>query len=851
MELASITNSPSRSLFVVLLGFLLGIFVGGVVDQMLPSWWMIVGMFVCLVGVIILRGIDTCKGVNSMTGLPRTRRFASVQGGRLSVPQIRLFLLVIFAFLLGLWRFSQLFFPADAFLVSDTLNREIRIEGVVSDEVVEKAQSQQVTIDQVRVGDQTALGKVMVWMPKYPTISFGDQLAFRCELEVPEPFEGFAYDRYLRTRGVLAVCWWPESADIKSDTLTGVGPFRADLLSFKHSIYDKTEQIFSEPHSTFLSGLLFGGKGSVSSDLRQDFVDTGTSHILAASGYNVGIFSRFLFLALVGLFFRRRTALVMVAGAIGLYVVIAGFDPAVTRAGIMGLIIVFGRSLGRARNDAALRNILTLTVAVMLLINPRLLLDDVGFQLSFLATIGLVMIVPRIEHKFRFIPTTGGFREALVSTLAATIITLPILILQFGQLSIVSLLVNFLVLPIVPYAMGFGAVAIAIGFISIKLASIISIAAWTCLSTMLYLIRWFGALPIASVLIPYHQIIAAVVTILLIGFLVWLYRRTQLRHEHFGGERRWGLAIISFSILFVACFGFQTFDSRGSTVGIDTRQGIDDVLAGVIPTRPLRVWFFDVGQGDAIFIQTQDNKQILIDGGPGEAVLSKLGAVMPFWDRSIDMIISTHPHSDHISGLIEVLDRYKVDQVVMTGVNYRSSYLDAFEDRVEAEGAEVIVIDDVIDLWIGKDARKGVNSIDSLTAVFPIESYRDQYIDEVNETSIVIELTYEETSILLTGDMYVEQEAEVLRNISTEIDVLKVPHQGSISSTSTQFLEALDLETAIITVGADNSYGHPHPVVLQRLYDQGIEILRTDLDGDILLLSVGQEPSVRSSPLIF
>ena len=812
MEWVSIVKSPSKSLFVVLLGFLLGIFVGGVIDLPISNWPTVIGVLVCLVVIIVSPSF--LKGENLKRGA-------------------RLVALVILFFLIGLWRFGQIFLPADAFLVSDTLNREVRIEGVVLDEVVEKNQSQQVVINQVRVADEHALGKVMVWMPKYPTFSFGDEVAFRCELEVPEPFDGFAYDRYLRTRGVLAVCWWPESVTIRSSnaeegfslpsngTLKGSATLlKAKLFGFKQTIYDKTEQVFVEPHSTFLSGLLFGGKGSISSDLRQDFVDTGTSHILAASGYNVSIFSRFLFLFLVGYLFRRRAALAIVAGAIALYVVIAGFDPAVTRAGVMGLIVVFGRSLGRARNDAALRNILALTAAVMLFVNPRLLLDDVGFQLSFLATIGLVMIVPRIEHKFRFIPTTGGFREAIVSTLAATIMTLPILILQFGQLSIVSPLVNFLVLPLVPYAMGFGAVAIAIGFVSTKLAAFVSIGAWTCLSTMLYIIRWFGSLSLASVSIPWNEIVAVVVAIVLIAWLVWLYRRTRIRREHFHGSRKWGLATIVFVLLFLSSSVLQFTNASGSSYPIDNK---------------LRVWFFDVGQGDAIFIQTPENKQILIDGGPGEVVLSKLGAVMPFWDRSIDMIILTHPHSDHISGLIEVLDRYQVDQVIMTGVNYRSSYLDAFEERVE----QVTIVDEPMDLGYG------------LRAVFPDQSFQNKNIDEVNETSIVVELVYSDTSILFTGDMYLEQEAEVLRNVSGQIDVLKVPHRGSISSSSTKFLEDLDIEFAVIVVGEDNSYGHPHPVVLQRLDDQDAGVYRTDLDGDVLLVSDGEEPEVVSRPLIF
>jgi len=574
-------------------------------------------------------------------------------------------------------------------------------------------------------------------------------------------------------------------------------------------------------------------------------VDTGTSHILAASGYNVGIFSRFLFLALVGLFFRRRSALAIVAGAIGLYVVIAGFDPAVTRAGVMGLIIVFGRSLGRARNDSALGNILALTAAAMLFINPRLLLDDVGFQLSFLATIGLVMIVPRIEHKFKFIPATGGFREAIVSTIAATIMSMPILILQFGQLSIVSPLVNFLVLPLVPYAMGFGAITILVGLLSVKLAAIVSAAAWTCLSVMLYVIRAFGSLSIASVSIPGHQVVGGVVAILLVAWLIWLYRKVRLRRQHFHGSRRWGLAITAFVFLFLSSLVLQFSNSAGTSTP----------FRASFREEPLRVWFFDVGQGDAIFIQTPDNKQILVDGGPGEAVLSKLGSVMPFWDRSIDMIVLTHPHSDHISGLIEVLDRYQVDQIVMTGVKYDSIYLDAFEERVVQESARITIVDEpaVLNVVEGFSLpyRNGtLKGSATLQVLYPIESYYDQHVDELNETSIVLELTYGETSVLLIGDIYVEQEAELIRSLDHSVDVLKVAHQGSKSSTSVEWLKAIDPETAIITVG-ENSYGHPHAIVLHRLQDRDIEVFRTDLNGDVLLMSNGEEPVVQSKQLMF
>ncbi len=816
---SDVVKSPSKSFFVVLTGFLLGVFVGAIIDRPLPDYPLFVGFIVC-VGVAILVGSDTRQGVSADSLLS----FAKASESRPAVTptskhKTRLIALIFAFFLLGLFRFSQSFFPADAFLVSDTLNREARITGVVSEEVIEKNQGQQVVIDEVRVVDEPALGKVMAWLPKYPKVNYGDEVAFRCELEKPESFDGFRYDKYLRSRGVLAVCWRPESVDIRASESASI---MGSLLSFKRSILDQTEEVFSEPHSTFLAGLLFGGKGSLATDLRQDFIDTGTAHILAASGYNVSIFSRFFFLFLVAIFFRRKSALAIVAGAVGFYVLMSGLDPAVTRAGIMGLVVLFGRGIGRS---GSVRNILALTAVAMLFLNPRLLLDDVGFQLSFLSTIGLVSLVPRIEHWFAFIPTTGGFREAITSTVAATGMSLPILVLQFGTVSTVSVLVNLLALPLVPYAMGFGAVAIATGFISSSLAAIVAAPAWTCLAIMLLIIRFFGALDFSLVTIPYNEFLAAIAAIfvIMIVFLLYKQKRTYLPSD--SEIKRPLLASFSISVLLIVSVLFGQYDSFGTTLNFDNK---------------LRIWFFDVGQGDAIFVETPEGEQILVDGGPGEAVLSKLGSVMPFWDRTIDMIVLTHPHADHTTGLIEVLERYQVDQIVLTGVNYHSKTYQAFLEHVEDESAKIITIDRPMDLSLGSV---------KIQAIWPKYSVENQNVKDINETSIVLKIVYADSSVLLTGDMYESQETE-LASLIGDIDVLKVPHQGSLTSSSVGFIDVIDPEIAVITVG-ENSYGHPAPVVVRRYLDHGSKLYRTDLDGDILLISDGTEPEVQARPLIF
>ena len=216
----------------------------------------------------------------------------------------------------------------------------------------------------------------------------------------------------------------------------------------------------------------------------------------------------------------------------------------------------------------------------------------------------------------------------------------------------------------------------------------------------------------------------------------------------------------------------------------------------------LSVWFFDVGQGDAIFLELPTGEQILIDGGAHDEVLAKLGGVMWPTDRTLDYVIASHADADHITGLVEVLDRYRVHSIITNGQHASTQVAQAFFERVENEGA---VISEVLDgevVVIGEVA---------LEIVWPNNEVLTK--SDRNEQSVVVLLTYGETSILLTGDA--EEGSENVFGMTVgDIDVLKVGHHGSASSTSYEFVQRVDPEYAIISCGLDNRYGHPHPIVL-------------------------------------
>ena len=249
--------------------------------------------------------------------------------------------------------------------------------------------------------------------------------------------------------------------------------------------------------------------------------------------------------------------------------------------------------------------------------------------------------------------------------------------------------------------------------------------------------------------------------------------------------------------------------------------------------RFLEVIFFDVGQGDAIFINTPKRQQILIDGGPTSAILEKLGKEMPFYDRTIDLIILTHPERDHLAGLLEVLEKYKVENILWTGVERDTTEYEEWQKLIKKEGAKIYIVPSVQKITMEKDIL--------MNFLYPSENLAGKELENSNDTSIVSHLVFGKNSFLFTGDISksVEEKLIIRENSCLDSDVLKVAHHGSKTSSSEEFIAKVSPEIAVISVGKSNSYGHPHQEVLETLKKYGIKILRTDQNGDIKIISDG------------
>ena len=267
----------------------------------------------------------------------------------------------------------------------------------------------------------------------------------------------------------------------------------------------------------------------------------------------------------------------------------------------------------------------------------------------------------------------------------------------------------------------------------------------------------------------------------------------------------------------------------------------------------LMVTFFDIGQGDAILIETAARNQILIDGGPGTAILSKLGNILPFWDRSLDLLILTHPHADHLDGLLEVLKRYEVGRVLESGVAHSIPEYKEWHEIIEQKKIPVVIAK----AGLRVDAGRGV----LLDILSPFENFQGAAVRNVHDADIVGRLHYGSASILLMGDAEKTLEYRLLLESfnskgsalsgteglipcleqcrGVDSDVLKVGHHGSKTSSVQEFLQAVSPDAAVIQAGRKNRYGHPNQEVLDRLSLVGAKIFRNDLDGDIQLKSNG------------
>ncbi len=395
------------------------------------------------------------------------------------------------------------------------LDTKITLEGTVVAEPDIRETSQRITV-LLEKGSEEA--KVIVVAQLYPEVVYGERVRVTGTLALPEPFETdtgrvFNYDRFLAKDKVFALVNFAHVEHVSEPEglwVRGMG----SLFAFKHAFQNGLASAIPEPGASLAVGLITGGKQGLGETLLDVFIITGLVHIVVLSGYNVMIVAEGVLRAFG--FLPKRTAAIIAGITIGLFVLVAGAGPASVRAGFMAGLALLARATGRTY---VVVRALLIVAFIMLLMNPLLLVHDPGFQLSFVATLGLILLSPLIESWLSFVP--GAFLRSLTaSTLAAQIAVLPLLLYQTGLFSVVSLPANVLVLPVLPLAMATSFVAGLAGMIAPAVATFIGLPAHFLLVYVIEMARWFAALPLASLSIPQFPFVLVVVAYSALGILI-------------------------------------------------------------------------------------------------------------------------------------------------------------------------------------------------------------------------------------------------------------------------------------------------------------------------------------------
>jgi len=674
-------------------------------------------------------------------------------------------------------------------------------------------------------------GVALIRAPRYSGYHYGDVLQVTGEPKTPEPFNDFDYKSYLAQQGIYSVIYYPKIELL--DSGKGFKPLQW-LYSFRESFSDSLARALPEPQCSLAQGILLGIRGNIPYSLNQAFSRTGTAHLLAISGLHISIIVGMMLSLAILAFGRQRSIYIWLALlAIWLYALLTGMRPPVIRGAIMGSLFLMAEFLGRQRSAITA---LAFAAAVMVGIQPQILWS-VSFQLSFLAMAGLIFLYPYFQTWGRKgVTALFGDRETLIAigsmvtdafaiTLAAIVAVWPLIAYNFGVVSLVALPATFFSLPALPAIIVTAALVAFAGLFAPLLAQVLGWLAWLFLSYLLLVIRGFDALPYSSL---------EVTTVF--SWQVWGYYILLVVAMAFFSRRKQLAG--SFSKLASGVKGIAPSRLPKKWL-IPPLLMIAILVWSVVLTMPddkLHVSFLDIGQGDAILIQTPAHQNILIDGGPDPQKIGlELSKKLPFWDRTIDLMISTQPQADHITGLVEVLQRYKVRQVLDPDVSYDSLICQQWLELVEQKG-------------IKRDIARGGQEIDlghgiGIEVLNPPPELFQGTSHDVDNNGVVLRLVWGKVSFLFTADIRQEAEFELIgQRANLRSTVLKVAHHGSNTSTSPQFLAAVDPEVAVISVGADNPFGHPSPEVVEGLKEKLGEgkVYLTSENGTIELITDGE-----------
>ncbi|GAB4454212.1 MAG: hypothetical protein Kow0070_00130 [Anaerolineales bacterium] len=674
----------------------------------------------------------------------------------------------------------------------------------------------QVTSVDTGDGDLEASGLILARAPANQVFTYGQTIRLRGKLETPPENEDFSYRDYLAAQGIHS--YMPDPAVTILPKQEG-NPLLRALYAFKERSLTNLYRLFPDPESSLLAGILLGVDTGLTKELQQAFKNTGTAHIIAISGFNISIIAG-IFITFFSRFLGERKGAALAVIAVALYTVLVGGDAAVVRAAIMGTLALLAKQFGR--RQVALNTLLAVAL-LMCLWNPRYVWD-VGFQLSFFATLGLILYAqPFSEFANRiitkYLPASSGeraaqlFSEFVLLTLAAQLTTLPIMAYHFQRIPLVSFIANPFILPAQPAVMILGGLAVLLSHVWYPLGQA---AAWITLPFVVYTIRmveWFDHVP--------HG------TIFLGNFPVWF-------------------VIAFYAALFSLTFGgsnlkgwIRSLGQRAGAVGVG--GGIVVLVialvltwraASAVPDGRLHVTFMDVGSADGILIQTPSGRKILINGGESVTKLSdQLGRRISSFNRGLDWLVIASTDEEQVAALPRVLERYPPGAVWWSGNRQASFSAGVLNEYLSIKGIPVTEAKSGQALDLGDGATLTALTSGPRGAVLLLEYGNFRALLPVGMSFDALdELGYGEdlggASVLLLAD------------------------SGYAPSNPEDWIVNVNPELAVLSVAAADPNGLPDSDVLETLKDYAL--LRTDQNGWIELSTDGVQMWVnveRTPPL--
>jgi len=398
---------------------------------------------------------------------------------------------LIFGFL-GIMRYQSAL-PQESFEhIHFYNNQHVEFAGMISQEPDQRQDRVKYNIkaQQIKYNDKwfPVSGQVLATTYLFPEYNYGDKVQVVCDLLQPEPIEDFAYDKYLARYHIYSLCYYPQMIVLDHDQ---GNVLLASIYKFKAFFTAKLNKILPEPQASFLGGLLIGARKAIPEYLTQVFSQTGTTHIIAVSGYNVTIIATFLLLFTQNLGLGRKKAFWLIILFLIIFDIITGLPASIIRASIMGGLVLLANYLGRL---STMKNALALTAALMILVNPQILVYDLGFQLSFLATLGLIYLNPILidltkvkKIKNKLAQTVLG--DYFLTTMSAIILTTPLILYNFGKISLIAPVANLLILPVIPIAMLLGFISGILSLIFLPLGWVAGWSVWLVLTYIIWVLE--------------------------------------------------------------------------------------------------------------------------------------------------------------------------------------------------------------------------------------------------------------------------------------------------------------------------------------------------------------------------